>query len=168
MRLPFFKSLCALAGFALVLLDARHLLDTARVTAVAEGGTQENLDDLSDLIFTEQIGAEAENVAMIVFAGAPGRDFIMDQRGANPSDFICYYRHADPAAVEKDPHLVDARGHVLRHRQPIIRIIHTSATFASEILHLVPELFERRQQPALGLESSMIACDGNLHSSSSC
>src|SRR5690242_7334609 len=75
--------LCLFGGVDFLLLDLAELLDAADVTAVAEGGGQEDLDDVADLVFAEQIGAEAQDVAVVVLAGAAGGDLVMDEGSAD-------------------------------------------------------------------------------------
>ena len=75
---------------------------TAGVAAFAARGGQEDFDDLADLVFGEQVGAEAQDVAMIVFAGAVGGDLIVNQAGADVVHFVGGNGHTDAASVEED------------------------------------------------------------------
>src|SRR3954467_1668606 len=72
----------------LVFFDLLQLLDPADVPGVAELGAEEDLDDLPDLLLAEQIGAEAQDVAVVVLARPAGGHLLVDQRRADAADFI--------------------------------------------------------------------------------
>jgi hypothetical protein len=78
-----------------------------------KGRAQENRDDIADLLFADQVGAEAEHVAVIVLARPAGGELIVDERGAHAVDLVGSDAHADTAAVEEDADLVRAVGHRL-------------------------------------------------------
>ena len=61
----------------MVLLKLLEFLHAPGVATFAEGGGQEDTDDLADLVFVQQIRAQAQHVAVIVLAGKPGGDFIV-------------------------------------------------------------------------------------------
>ena len=55
------------------LLQLADLIEAPGVAAVGEMGVEEDLDDLADLVFAEQVGAEAQDVAVVVLAAIGGR-----------------------------------------------------------------------------------------------
>src|SRR5437660_3423869 len=78
-----------------LLLDLHHLRHPRRVSAVLEGGGEEDLDDAADVLFPEQLGAEAEDVTVVMFTGAAGGDLIVDQGGADAVNLVGGDGHAD-------------------------------------------------------------------------
>ncbi|MCY2951537.1 MAG: hypothetical protein NTU53_06115 [Planctomycetota bacterium] len=56
--------------------------DAAGVAAFAEGGGEEDLDDFADLAVGEEIAAEAEDVAVVGFAGDASGDSSEKEKGS--------------------------------------------------------------------------------------
>src|SRR4051812_50104302 len=81
-----------------------ELLDASGVSAFTERGCQKYADDLADFVFVEQIGAEAQDVAVIVLAREAGGGFVVGGGGAGASFFFCGPPDAAAAAGPgKDP-----------------------------------------------------------------
>ena len=47
-----------------------------------------------------------------------------------------------------------------------VGVIHRGRALAAEVAHLVPQLLQQRQQPALGFIPAMVTGDGELHGAS--
>ena len=60
-----------------MLFQLGDFFHAAIVPAIGEFGREKNFNDLAELIFAEQVSAQAQDVAMIVLAGAAGGDFIV-------------------------------------------------------------------------------------------
>src|SRR6185312_7170643 len=148
----------------LLLLDLGELLHAAVMSAVSKSGREEDLDDLSDVLFAEQVGAETQDVAMVVLARPAGGHFVVGEGGADASHFIGGDGHADAAAVHEDADLGLTAGDGPCGGGGKVGVIAGRRPVASEVRDLVPLLLEHRQQPAFGLKASMITCDRNLHS----
>ena len=147
-----------LQSLAFFSLNLPELFDSANVPPIGKLRTEENLDDLPALIFAEQIDAQAQHIAMIVFASDPRGHLIVRQGGTNAKDLIGRDRHADAAAIQQDGRLGGAIDHRAGSGNGIVRIIHRSAAFTTKVHDLMPQLLEQRQKPTLSLISSMIAC----------
>lgn len=141
--------------------DLLKFFDAADMTAVTERCVQKDLDDLTNLVFAEQIGAEAKDVAVIVLPGTAGGDFVVDEGGADASQFVGDDRHADAASVEENADVKITAGDLLGDGDGVIGIVDGSGSFATEILNFVTEFGECRRQAFFGFEAAMIGGDGN-------
>src|SRR5258706_13017051 len=97
----------------MVLLKLLELLHAPSMPAFAKGSGQKDIDDLANLVFVEQIRAQAQHIAMIVLSRKPGGDFIVSESRANAADFVGRHRHADAAAIEENSRLAASVGHRL-------------------------------------------------------
>jgi len=153
-----------LGGVDFLLLDLAELLDAADVTAVAESGGEEDLDDVADLVFAEQVGAEAQDVAVVVLAGAAGGDLVVNECGADATDLVGRDGHADAAAVHEDARLAGPGGNRAGGGGGEVGVVAGPRPVAAEIGNVVPLLLEDGQQPPLRFVPTMIARDRKLHS----
>ena len=80
-----------------IMTNRRQVL--AGMSAFAAGGGHEDFHDFTDLVFAEEIGAEAQDVAVIVLAGAMSGDLIVNQTRADVFHFVGGDGHADAASV---------------------------------------------------------------------
>src|SRR2546421_17376 len=90
--------------------DLAKLVDAPDVSAVGKWCVEEYLHDLPDLILTEQIGTQAQHVAMIVLAGDARGDLIVRESGADAENLIRRDGHSNAAAVQQDGALNRAIG----------------------------------------------------------
>lgn len=148
---------------ALLLLDLGHFLHASDVAALAEGGGEEDLGDLTDGFFTEKVGAEAEHVTVIVFARPAGGDFVVNQGSSNVVNLVGGDGHADAAAVHQDGDVGAAVGYGAGRRGSKVRVVAGGGALAAVIGDFVPLLLQHRQQPALGLESPVITGNRDFH-----
>src|SRR6266496_2777087 len=85
-----------------ILLYLHHLFHAFGMPARRPRRRQKNLHDMPDLIFAEQVGAEAEDIAMDFLARQTSGDLIVRQRGADALDLVGGDGHPDAGAVEED------------------------------------------------------------------
>src|SRR4051812_15249591 len=135
----------------LVLFDLHDLGDAVRVPAFGVWRAEKDLDDLAYLPVAEKIAADAQDVAVIVLAGASRGDLIVHETGPHTVNLVRANRHSDAAAVEQDADLGLALYDAFCDRDSEIRIVTRVAIVAPEILDVVIQFFDYRQKLALRL-----------------
>jgi len=143
--------------------EVGEFFDAADVAALADGGVEEDFDDLANLVFAEQVGAEADDIAVIVFAGAVGGYVVVDEGGADAADFVGGDAHADAGTVEEDAHFADCVADGESGGDGEVGVIDAAGTLAAEVLDFVAHLLEKGNKLALGFEATMITGHGDLH-----
>ena len=101
--------LCDSSGF-----QGSHLAQAAQVSlGLAELGGQERLDEVPGHGRSHGPAAHAEDVHVIVLDALPGREMVVDQRGADARNLVGADRRADAAAADRHAAVHLSRCHAL-------------------------------------------------------
>lgn len=140
-----------------------ELFDALAVAAVGEFGGEEDFHDAADLFFAEEVGAEAEDVAVIVLAGAAGGEFIVDEGGPDALHLVGGDGHTNAGAVHQDGDFVVVGGDRAGGGDGEVGVIARGGGFAAEILERVALAGEERDEASFGFVPAVVAGEGNSH-----
>lgn len=148
-------------------VDGVEFGDALGVAAFFEVGGEENFDDFSHLVVGDEVGAHAEDVAVVVGAGDACGDFIVGEGGADAADFVGGYGHADAGFVEEDSDVDVAVLDFPGDEDGDVGVVDGGVGVAAEVVGVVLEGAQHGQQPEFGVVSAVVTCDGDSQERSS-
>jgi hypothetical protein len=126
---------------------------------------QENVHYFSGIVFVYKIGAEAQNICVIVLPCEPRYFRRPAIRSADASDLICGYAHSNSASANQYPESALRRGHILRHASGVVRIVNGFLLRKSPIVKNIHIIFLQSLYQKYGQSiPPMIISNANFHS----
>ena len=123
---------------------------------VRECRLQEDLHDLGNLRFAQQIRPQAQHIAMRSLARLSRRHFIMRQRRSNTLNLVGDNRHANAAAIQQNGDIVFPARNRARSRRRVVGIITRHRRLAADVGHLVPGFCQLREQAFLEIREGYV------------
>src|SRR5882757_4985489 len=101
-----------------------HLAQPAQMSfGLTEPGSQKGLDEIPSHSRSHRSATHAEDVHVIVFDALPGREMIVDQRGADAGNLVGTDRRPYAAAANCHPAIDLPRRHSPTERNNKVRIV---------------------------------------------
>ena len=133
------------------------------MTAAGEISLEEEPHHARGLLGFNEPAAEAEHVRIVVFARESGRLLIPTKSRARAWYLVRGYRYADTRTANQHPALDFSGSHGLRYSGAEIRIVNAIQVVSA----FIDDFNSERRQLVLsfffGVESGMVAANGNLY-----
>lgn len=129
-----------------------------------KGGAHVGADDFAGNLDTDDAGAEAEHVHIVVLDSLVRRVGIVAQAGAGSADLIGGDTGADAAAADNDAALGLAGGYGSRNGECEVRIVVEGViSVRAEVADFVSVGGEELADFLLEFESAVVGADGEFH-----
>jgi hypothetical protein len=109
------------------------------------------------------IGAEAQNVRVIVLARAGSGELVLDECGPDARDFIGGNAHTDARSADQDAPFISAAGNGMPNLSGDIRIVHRLIVVGAEIVVFEARLLQQVYYLRFEADATMVTAYGDAH-----
>lgn len=145
---------------------SRQLVELGHPGAVSSAlklGGQKRLQGLDGHLVTDQAGADAEHVGVVVLTGQTGRGDVVHRGRTNAGDLVGRDGDADARAAHADAQFGLPGRDGPADRRPEVRVVATLLGVGPDVVHLVAEATQQLGEALLQFEPGVIGANGNTH-----
>src|SRR5215210_8219344 len=152
-----------------LLLHRFDLSEPLDITLSAvEPGAQECAHEVERELRADHLGAEAEDVHVVVLDALVRGVRVVADRGADPGDLAGRDGGADPRAADEDAAFGVPADHRVAELARLVRVVDPLCIrVRTEVDGLVPERVQLLQHPLAQLDAAMVERDGDPHATRS-